>query len=124
MKHIFPADLVETEPKTKQDIFDLVMRHYRGQPRRCPPEGQCLYRWGDERCFVGALIDARWRPTMEGYSVRQLEHLFALPTWFLTHLDVIEELQAIHDNEANWAPGVMDVVLKRFADERGLRIRG
>jgi hypothetical protein len=108
---------------TRQTIFDRVVRHYRKQRRRCPVEGECLYRLGDDECFIGPLIgDEHYDPTMEGHPVRELMKIFAMPGWFHTHIDFIEELQRIHDNETNWCDGIMDMVLEMFAEDRDLEM--
>lgn len=110
------------DAQTRQDIFDRVVRHYRQKRRRCPPQGGCLYFSGYEEnmCFVGPLIEAHYTPCMEGHPVRELLKLFVMPSWFRIHIDFIEELQRIHDNETNWGLGVMDMVLEMFAADRGL----
>ena len=119
MRHEWP--IIEAEPKTRQDIFDRVVAHYRAQPRRCPSVGMGFYRFADDRCLVGALIDdAHYVPAMEGYSVRDLLKVFTLPAWFEKNIGFIEELQAIHDAEANWVGNRMDAVLERFATDHGL----
>ena len=111
------------EPVTRQSIFDRVVRHYHKQHRRCPVEGRCFYRFGGEKCFTGVLIDdARYDPDMEGYRVRDLLKVFAMPTWFRDNIDFIEELQTIHDTETNWPVGRMDMILGLFAAERELTI--
>jgi hypothetical protein len=114
---------IANKPVTQQTIFDRVVRHYRKQRRRCPVEGECLYRLGDDKCFIGPLIgDEHYDPTMEGHPIRELMKIFATPVWFRIHVDFIEELQRIHDNETNWGDGIMDMVLEMFAEERGLEM--
>jgi hypothetical protein len=122
VRHEWP--IVETEPKTRQGIFDRVVRHYRAQPRRCPDHGMGFYRFDGDRCPVGALIDdADYRSDMEAYTVRDLLKKFALPQWFHDNISFIEELQNLHDNEANWVNGRMDTALEQFADDHGLTMR-
>lgn len=117
-----PAPVLD-KPVTPQSIFDRVVHHYRMQRRRCPVEGQCLYRLSNDECFVGPLIgDEHYDPSMEGHPVRELLNTFAMPVWFRIHVDFIEELQRIHDNETNWGDSIMDMVLETFADEHGLRM--
>ncbi|MBV8795984.1 MAG: hypothetical protein JO136_13715 [Hyphomicrobiales bacterium] len=117
-----PAPILD-KPVTRQTIFDRVVRHYRKQRRRCPAQGECLYRFGDDECFIGPLIgDRHYDPTMEGHPVRELMKIFAMPAWFRIHIDFIEELQRIHDNETNWGDGIMDMVLEMFAEKRGLEM--
>jgi hypothetical protein len=109
---------------TRQTIFDRVVFHYRHQRTRCPREGRCFYRFADAMCFVGPFIDdAHYDLEMEGYRVRELVKAFAMPRWFRDNIDFLEELQSIHDTEANWdAPDRMEMVLELFAAERGLTI--
>ncbi len=60
-------------------------------------------------------------PEMEGYRIRELLKIFAMPKWFRDNLDFLEELQSIHDTQTNWdAPNRMEMVLELFAAERGL----
>ncbi len=106
-------------PLTRQDIFERVVRHYRIQRHRCPPEGRCFYRYGGESCFVGRLIED-YHPDMEGYRARDLLSSFSMPVWFSDNIDFIEELQTIHDTETNWASGLMDTVLEALAARHGL----
>jgi hypothetical protein len=114
--------VVSVDLATRQTIFDRVVFHYRQQRTRCPPEGQCFYRFADTMCFVGPLIDdAHYDPEMEGYRIRELTKTFAMPKWFRDNLDLLEELQSIHDTQTNWdAPNRMEMVLELFAAERGL----
>ena len=108
---------------TRQAIFDCVVRHHRKQRRRCPAEGRCFYRFAGDMCFAGLLIDdTRYDPSMEGYYIRNLLRVFAMPAWFHDNIDFIEELQIIHDTETNWPGGRMDMILGLFAAERGLTI--
>jgi hypothetical protein len=117
-----PAPVFD-KPVTQQSIFDRVVRHYRKQRRRCPVEGECHYRLSDDECFIGPLIgDEHYDPTLEGHPVRELLKIFAMPIWFRIHVDFIEELQRIHDNETNWVDGIMDMVLEMFAEDHDLRM--
>ena len=116
-----PAPILDRrdKPITRQAIFDRVVRHHRKQRRRCPVEGQCFYRFAGDVCFVGALIDDDWYDLdMEGYRVRDLLKVFAMPAWFRDNIGFIEELQAIHDTETNWPGDRMEMILELFAAER------
>lgn len=74
-------------------------------------------------CFVGALIDHDWYDSeMEGYRVRDLVKVFAMPAWFRENIDFIEELQAIHDNETSWPGDRMEMILELFGAERGMTL--
>ena len=121
MMHVFPDDLVvEPEVGSRQWIFDRVVRHHRRQQARCPPEGRCFYRFAGAMCFAGALIDEEsYRPEMEGHYVRDLVKLFRLPAWFLDNIELIADLQRLHDTASSWTVG-MDTALEIFAAERGL----
>ena len=117
-----PAPVLD-KPVTQGAIFDRVVRHHRQQRRRCPVEGQCFYRFAGDMCFVGALIDDDWYDSnMEGYRVRDLLKVFPMRAWFRDNIAVIEELQAIHDNETNWPGDRMEMVLALFAAERGMTL--
>jgi hypothetical protein len=117
-----PAPILD-KPVTRQTIFDRVVRHYRKQRRRCPVEGQCFYRLGGDMCFAGPLIDnTHYDPDMEGYRVRDLLKVFAMPAWFRDNISFIEELQTIHDTEANWRGDRMQTILEMFATEHSLRM--
>jgi hypothetical protein len=117
--------VLKVEPvKDRQLIFDRVVRHYRAQPRRCPAEGSGMYRFGDDRCFIGALIDDAHYDAkgMEGYTAHDLVKLFAFPQWFKDNVSFIRDLQRLHDTETTWPDGRMEMVLEMFADDRGLKI--
>lgn len=43
-----------------------------------------------------------------------------MPAWFRENIDLIEELQAIHDTETNWVGDRMETILKMFSTDRGL----
>jgi hypothetical protein len=111
------------KPVTRQAIFDRVVRHHRKQRRRCPVEGPCFYRFAGDMCFVGALIDHDWYDSeMEGYRVRELLNVSAMPAWFRDNIGFIEELQTIHDTRTNWPSDRMEMILEMFAGERGMTI--
>jgi hypothetical protein len=117
-----PAPILD-KPVTRQTIFDRVVRHHRKQRRRCPAQGQCFYRFAGDMCFVGALIDHDWYDSeMEGYRVRELLNVSAMPAWFRDNLGFIEELQTIHDTRTNWPSDHMEMILEMFAAERGMTI--
>jgi hypothetical protein len=114
---------IRPPPRTRQDIFDRVVRHHRKQRTRCPALGRCFYRFAGDRCFIGALIDdADYDPEMEGLKVRELMNWLPVSQWFCDNIDLIEDLQNIHDTETNWPDGRMDMVLELFAAERGLKM--
>jgi hypothetical protein len=118
-----PGELSDWAPMTPKRILDVVVGHFHKQRRRCPTEGQCFYRFADDRCFIGALIDdEHFDPLMEGYRVKELAERFPMPNWFVANLDLIEKLQILHDHPGNWHSGVMEVQFKRLANERHLTI--
>jgi hypothetical protein len=59
---------------------------------------------------------------MEGYRVRDLLRVFAMPAWFRDNIGFIEELQTIHDTETNWPGDRMEMILELFAAERRMTI--
>lgn len=121
MIHDWP--IIGEQVGTCQWIFDQVVRHYREQPRRCPLDGMCFYRFNGDKCWVGALIpDELYHPDMEGPDVDYLARTYpSLPAWFRDESGFLGRLQAVHDSETNWAAG-MDNVLEKFAEEHGLRM--
>lgn len=122
MKHEWPIE-AEAAIGSRQWIFDRVVEHHRKQRARCPEHGQCWYRFGDRRCFVGALLgDEHYDPTMEGMPARNLHEIFRLPPWFTANIVMIERLQGLHDAESNWPAERMDGVLAGFALDNGLRM--
>lgn len=122
MKHEWP--IVEDQIGSRQWIFDRVVRHYRAQPRRCATAvNRCAYRFGGNRCFVGALIgEDLYDREMEGYPAASLVRLFEMPKWFNGNIGFIEAIQAVHDTASNWPDGRMSMILEMFAAERGLRM--
>lgn len=93
MKFVAPA-------YDKQWILGRVVEHFRQHPRRSYDSAKvmCLYRKGDDRCPVGAVIpDYLYRAGMEGYRVRDLLPVFVLPKWLTEHIDFLEALQTWHD---------------------------
>jgi hypothetical protein len=115
-----PDWLGQTEPVTRQTIFDCVVRLHRAQRSRCPPEGDCFYYFGPLRCFISPVLGEYFDPAMEGIPVPLLPKAFALPQWFNVNINFIAELQETHDTETNWPSDRMDTVLELFAEERGL----
>jgi hypothetical protein len=65
--------------KTKQEIFDIVVAHARQQKQHSGTSkmigcteymDQCLYRLGNLKCFIGALIsDETYTPEIERLSI-------------------------------------------------------
>lgn len=113
--------LPETIPATKQDIFDRVVWHYRKQPYRCADMmGACLHRYGNDKCWVGALMSDEEAARALLMGVKMLIDTGASPTWMVPHRDFLADIQAIHDTTTNWDEGRMPMVLEMFAAERGL----
>lgn len=59
-------------------------------------------------------------PIWEGYKVRDLVKKFAMPVRFRENIDLIAELQAIHDIGAHWVSDRMETTVEIFSKDRGL----
>lgn len=96
----------------RQEIFDTVVNHLMTMPRQSAIDGGCLYRGPDElSCAVGCLItDEEYVDAMDdmdqGSSVKSLFERNLLPHRFIPHLQLLGDLQRIHDNINNW--GTLD----------------
>lgn len=102
---------------TPQEIFDSAMRHLIAQPRMAGTikdagYASCAYRMNNgDKCIVGAFIpDCDYRKEMDLYGdvtnlVSELERRDELPpsmVWMMSSLDILTDLQNLHDNIANW----------------------
>lgn len=94
---------------TAQEVFDKVANHLRKQGRQSiSADGECVYRSKNGlKCAVGCLIpDENYNRYMEGRTVRELvKDSSDCPRdcldLFTTHLDLLEDLQQVHDE--GWA---------------------
>lgn len=120
---------------TPQDIFDTVARHLFTQGERSarlvldddgePEDTECLYRGPNGMsCAIGALLpDAAYRESMEGQGAVQLCRQWSdvLPAWMPANVDLLEDLQIIHDRAINWKDeATMKFALALLADRTGL----
>ena len=80
---------------TKQEAYDKAKTHLLAQNARSISGGYCKYRHGNLKCAAGVFIpDEQYTPSMEGWIVRGVAERFDL---VFPHLDLVEELQQIHD---------------------------
>lgn len=120
---------------TPQEIFDTVARHLFTQGERSAEpvldddgeeiDTECLYRGPDGRsCAIGALLpDAAYRKDMEGRGAAQLCRQWSdvLPAWMPPNVDLLEDLQIIHDRAVHWKDdAAMKFALALLADRTGL----
>lgn len=85
---------LKTLPKaTAQQVFNQVYRHLMRQKKKSKNGNTCAYRSKDGlKCAAGCLIGAtEYKENMEGTSWSWL------PKIPQAHLDLINELQVIHD---------------------------
>jgi len=90
---------------TKQETFDIVARHLLTQNQMAVDRGTCAYRAGDLRCAAGALIpDDEYTIEMEGYAASNLCSKYAFATWYGHDIELVKQLQNIHDRavESEW----------------------
>lgn len=84
---------------TAQEVFDHVARHLLTQNEKAvASDGHCRYREGKLRCAAGCLItDDEYCPAFERYSWGQLAGNRDVPQM---HVNLIQDLQAVHDDES------------------------
>ena len=96
---------------TPQEIFETVSRHLFAQGERAfqlgdaNTDGMCMYRGpNDTKCAVGCLIpDDVYLSTMENKRVNQLvTGDYHLPNFITENLDLLSELQYVHDRTESW----------------------
>lgn len=107
---------------TDQEAFDAVVIHAR-KKEKCLDEdvGQCRFRHGERRCFIGALIpDDLYTYEMDGYgdhdgpySITEVQE--AVPALRGVSHELLLQLQNIHDGKTpdRWHTWLWDVA-KRF----------
>lgn len=112
-----------TDAMTAQQVFDAVVRHVAGMPRRAYDERRecCVYRTADGlSCAVGGLITEEEANAVHptpvesedpirdrriatiGTSVLGLLKRNMLPQRLMPHVDLLSDLQSIHDASHNW----------------------
>ena len=90
---------------TAQEIFDTVVDGLRKQGHTSEDKDGCMYRGpNDAKCAAGILIDqSEYNPNMERGTIAQVLEMNTCPISLrerlLPHLDLIRELQLIHDKE-------------------------
>lgn len=87
-------------PTTAQEIFNTVAMHLLVQGRKAVGKnGKCAYRSPNgDRCAVGVLIsDEEYLKKMEGKTVVKLLIDGQMPERLLRHVNLLAELQAVHD---------------------------
>lgn len=90
---------------TKQ-LFKTVAEHLLNQQKQSKKGGSCMYRGrAGNKCAVGCLIsDEAYTEDLEGLRAKSelvVEALYTSLNYALTEIDIdlLEELQAIHDND-------------------------
>jgi hypothetical protein len=108
---------------TAQEVFETVARHLLTQGRQSiNAKGHCAYRGAEGRmCAVGCLItDDEYAPVMdEGNdgSVLGLQYKRLLPERLVGHVDLLTDLQRLHDAGAS---GTWRERLTKLAHAHGL----
>ena len=105
---------------TKQEIFDKVARHLlvqNAQSMFANDSNLCTYRGGGGRmCAVGCLIpDELYHEGLEGMGVFQVQGTLeaALGPVDVTGLDMLHDLQTLHDQECpeDWPEGLREIAV-------------
>ena len=103
---------------TNQEAFETMVRHLRKQGKRSTSARgiACRYRGTKGMaCAVGVLIpDKEYSPTFEGHGAEFVAK--KVPTLQSVSLDILLEMQMIHDNDAvkSWEDS-FDSAAKRFS---------
>lgn len=115
---------------SRQETFDIVVKHLLTQNRKCSVDGSCLYRGPNgDRCAAGVLIpDDRYNYDMENHSI--LNWCGKLMTDCIVSQLMVElghdvmlvgRLQKVHDQND---PLHWETQLKKLASEEGLVFNG
>jgi len=113
-----------------QEIFDTVATHLftQGQQSRDACFGKCAYRTKTGlTCAGGCLIQDYYVSDMDLLDFSGIETVYRkfrkiLPEWIEGNMELLEFLQAVHDNTTNWATvdfmkeSLTEVALKRNLD--------
>lgn len=86
-----------------QEAFNKVWQHtiVENNPKSPNFGGDCYYRAGDKKCFIGVLIpDSVYDPEMEHKSINYLMHNFPQINSLFKDTDTLflSRLQSIHDS--------------------------
>jgi len=115
--------------RTRQEEFDIVVKHLETQKQRSSKGNGCLYRGPNgTKCAVGILIPDNVKLTLgqNGTDVRGLRQEIKL-SFSLSNLE-LENLQHIHDGEAHWDEDGLNQTgknrLRAFAIESKLDYKG
>jgi hypothetical protein len=115
------------EPKTEQEVFDIVARHLLTQGRRAAVDlgyndGQlnCLYRTPEGlKCAAGCLIpDEAYDESMEGIMIGSLIHNGTKLAHLKPFMMLLNRLQGAHDEaeDDDFMPGLIDVARRHDLD--------
>lgn len=83
---------------TNQEAFEKMVAHLRSQKSRCVAPGTkiCMYKSGDKKCAVGALIPKKeYSEDLEGNDVEVLAEF--VPSLKGLDLRMLGLMQSIHD---------------------------
>lgn len=82
---------------TAREVFDQVKAHLLKQNQTCIANDICVYKHENLKCAAGCLIsDEEYSNDFEGNMWSELVEQKLVPD---NHSELIERLQAIHDNE-------------------------
>ena len=111
---------------TPQEIYDRVAQHLITQGQRAAYGVSCIYHASNgDKCAIGVLIsDEAYLPEMEGLTAYSLirRHGKGLPSWFQANIDLLEDLQEVHDHKSSWYD--IRETLRVFAVKHGFRPYG
>jgi hypothetical protein len=92
---------------SKQELFTFITKHLLEQGAKSAEISDrlghtCMYRNGNLACAVGCLIPNRsYRKSMEGNDVYTLaENFRTFKVYYEEHLNLLAELQHVHDDYA------------------------
>lgn len=100
---------------TSQEFFDKTLDHLRKQGGPAIVDGSCKYRGNQGRsCAVGCHIPPElYSPNMEGDDVLTLSEVFPeVDAYLCEDMDLVSELQAVHDGYVQSDPHTWDEYLE------------
>lgn len=96
---------------TAREVYEAASSYLLTLKKQSSKDVMCLYRGGNGlMCVVGFFIPNHcYSPKMDsglGPSIGALLHHFhdKLPSWMHLHEPLLQRLQEVHDNLANWGP--------------------